>query len=198
MEYSQEGINLIYGGEATGKTTLALIEMAKFLKENKKVVFLDTEASFSIERFKQIYGEGCDDAIINLFLINVVDFKDQKKKFRKIEKLDNVDLVIVDSLGSHYRKALTESDKKANKEIHIEMNILKALNCKGSKILLTNHVYSKLDEGRVEMVGSSMVRNWANTLIELGKDEHRYCKVLKPVQEEFNFDIVNEGIKFFS
>ena len=195
MEYSKKGLNIIYGGEATGKTTLALVKAIDVLKNKGKVVYLDTETGFSIERFKQICGEEfSEDFIANLFLIDVKDFKDQKKKFRKIEKMDNVDLIIIDSLGNHYRKALAESPQKANKEAHIEMNILKALNGKGSMVLITNQVYSKLDEGKVEMVGSGMIRNWADTLFELGSDhDKRYCKTLKPVEEEFNFEIVNEG-----
>ena len=194
MELVQEGLNLVYGGEATGKTTLALMKTAKVLKNKGKVVFLDTEDSFSLERFKQIYGEGAEEAITNLFIIHVKDFEDQKEKVRNIEKLNKIDLIIIDSLGNHYRKALAEDSKEANKEIHQEMNIFKALNYKGSKILITNQVYTHFDYG-IEMVGAKMIRKWANLLIQLEKDkEARYYKMLKPQEQQFQFEIDDKGI----
>ncbi|MEK6952368.1 MAG: DNA repair protein RadB, partial [Nanoarchaeota archaeon] len=49
-------ISIIYGPAASGKTTLAILSMVGQLKRDKKVVFVDTEKGFSIDRFMQICG----------------------------------------------------------------------------------------------------------------------------------------------
>lgn len=197
MEFAKEGLNIIYGAEATGKTTLALMEVCEFLKKGKKIVFLDTENGFSVERLSQIFGSHFNNKLLDrIFLATASNFEGQTKALKQIEKLENIDLIVVDSIGRHYRNELKANLKKINKEMSLQLNILKAINCKGTLILLTNQVYTQLDTNKVEIVGGNMMRNWATMLIELSRvDDKRIMKILKPKQEEYNFEIVNEGIK---
>jgi DNA repair protein RadB len=197
MELAKEGLNIIYGAEATGKTTFALMEVCEFLKKGKKIVFMDTENSFSVERLNQIFGSHFNKKLLdNLFLINVNNFSNQTKSLKQVEMLESIDLVIVDSIGRHYRNELKADLKKVNNEMSLQLNILKAINCKGTLILLTNQVYTQLNTNKIEIVGGNMMRNWSTMLIELSKNEDkRTMKILKPTQEEYRFEIVNEGIK---
>ena len=56
LEYGRE-VTCIYGPAASGKTTLALMACVEAAKEGKKVLFIDTEEGFSVDRFKQISGD---------------------------------------------------------------------------------------------------------------------------------------------
>ena len=49
-------IKLIYGPAAAGKTTYCLLTSISMAKKGKKVMFIDTENGFSIERLKQLCG----------------------------------------------------------------------------------------------------------------------------------------------
>src|SRR3990167_6354449 len=52
-----DGINLIYGTPATGKTTLGMITSNFFASKNKKVFYIDSENGFTVDRFKLIPSE---------------------------------------------------------------------------------------------------------------------------------------------
>ena len=71
----------IYGEAGTGKTTLSLIAAIDKLKLGKKVLFLDTENSFPIERFKQL-TENNLSLLDNLILIKANNFKEQQEKIK--------------------------------------------------------------------------------------------------------------------
>ena len=49
-------LTVVYGGPATGKTLLCLTAVAQVVKQGKKVIFIDTEKGFFIERFQQVLG----------------------------------------------------------------------------------------------------------------------------------------------
>ena len=68
-----KGINLIYGESATGKTTLALQESLRFAKENKRVLYVDTENGFSVERLKQM-DDNYREALNKIFLVQPKNF----------------------------------------------------------------------------------------------------------------------------
>src|SRR3989344_1535435 len=108
------GINLVYGESATGKTTLCLqIAGEKAIKS--KVVFIDTENGFSLERFKQIYPEDYKERLNNINLARVSNFDEQCKVFDTIKNVKKVDLVIVDTIGMHYRERVKEDSYDAEK-----------------------------------------------------------------------------------
>ena len=55
--YENDIITTLYGPAGSGKTNLCLIAAANLASQGKKVIFIDTEGGFSIERLKQIAGE---------------------------------------------------------------------------------------------------------------------------------------------
>lgn len=192
-------IKLIYGPSASGKTTYGLLASISMAKQGKKVLFIDTENGFSIERLKQLSKEDYNKIMDNIFLLRIKSFKDQNKKFAELSKIvkeGNFSLVVVDTLGAHYRKVLKENIKKVNLELIEQLKILKYITRDGSPVLITNQVYSKMDlEGSVESVGGKMVKNFSKVLIELqnlpkGK---RKARLLKPNQKDILFKIEKEG-----
>ncbi|MAG50627.1 hypothetical protein CL621_03225, partial [archaeon] len=98
---------MIYGEAATGKTTFCLIAAIKYAKQGK-VIFLDTENSFSIERIKQLYPD-YKKIINNIFLFKINNFNEQKNQFNRLKEIiksSKAKLIIIDTIGMHYRIAL--------------------------------------------------------------------------------------------
>ena len=52
--YEKGRISVIFGPAATGKTTLCMLAALATAKSGKKILFIDTENGFSVERLKQM------------------------------------------------------------------------------------------------------------------------------------------------
>jgi len=50
-------------------------------KKNNKIIFVDTEGGFSVDRVRQIVGEDCEKVLENILLLEPVNFEEQKKCF---------------------------------------------------------------------------------------------------------------------
>lgn len=191
IEGYKEEVTLIYGPAASGKTTLAKLATLKQTLAGKKVVYVDTENGFSIERFMQLADYSCVDLLDKILLLKVSDFEDQCKKFEMIEKLEGVDLIIVDSLGKHYRRV--EKNEESTKQLLKQLRTLVHKTRDGVHVIVTNQVYSRMDEDEVEPVGGKMVKRFGKCLIEL-KKEPRKLIVKKPKKGELEFEIKARGI----
>ena len=66
--YESDVVTVIYGGSGTGKTNLCLLAAVSQAAKGKKVIFVDTEGGFSVERVKQLAG-GETDAILEHIIL---------------------------------------------------------------------------------------------------------------------------------
>lgn len=191
----KEEISLIYGPGASGKTTLSTLLACDMLKRDKKVVYLDTENGFSIDRFIQICGAGYITMLNRLLVLKAIDFEQQCDRIDSFINLVNIDLIIVDSLGNHYRKKVRENPKEINRKMDRQLRILTEISRNGTPIVITNQVSTNPETGEIKLVGGDMVKKWGKCLIEL-KKEPRQIKIHKPIEkEEISFEIVNDGVK---
>ena len=55
--YEKRIITTIYGPSSSGKSCLCIMAASETAKQGKKVIFIDTEGGFSIERASQIFPE---------------------------------------------------------------------------------------------------------------------------------------------
>tara|TARA_Y100000034_G_scaffold107240_1_gene136610 strand:- start:128 stop:739 length:612 start_codon:yes stop_codon:yes gene_type:complete len=184
----KEEITSIYGKAATGKTTLAKLASIEAAKQGK-VVFIDSEGSFSVERFEQLGGK---DFLKNLIIFNPKDFKDQTSIIENVSKLD-IKLVIVDTIGVYYRVESKKDARNANILLDRQLKILSELARNNVHILLINQVYTNIDTNKVNIVGGNMMRNWSKLIIRLDKDPRKMA-IEKPFSQEFGFNIINEGL----
>jgi len=189
-------ISIIYGLAASGKTTLAILSTVGQLKRDKKVVFVDTEKGFSIDRFMQICGLSYLNYLDRLLLIRVNNFDEQCKKIDSLINLVGIDLIIVDSLGVFYRKEVKENPAEINKKMDRQLRILTEITRKGVPVIITNQVSTDAETGEIRMVGGDMVKSWAKKLIELKKEPRRII-LKKPEEKEAKFEIVNDGVRLF-
>jgi DNA repair protein RadB len=217
--YEKDIITTIYGPAGSGKTNFCVLVAASQAKKGNKVIYIDTEGGFSIDRFKQIIPEDWKKALENIILMKPTTFPEQWDAFGKLLKelksSKAVSLIVVDGMTMLYRLEFAEfhEDIKKRQEINSrlarQMRMLAEIARKNSiPVIITNQVYSNFlsdeelkagKEKSVNMVGGDILRYWSKCLIELKNEGSRRKAILRKhrslEEKELAFYITNEGIK---
>jgi len=219
--YEAGVITMIAGPPASGKTNFALLAACSQAKKGRKIIFIDTEGGFSLERVKQIAPTDFETILENILLLQPTDFQEQRKIFNVLSaqiKKENAGLIVVDGMAMHYRLELgnvknkdtvsTEDIKKVNRALAWQMKTLAEISRKqGIPVIITNQVYHEFlsEEDRrkgtkpgVNLVGGDLMKYWSKAIIELknegGKRKAVLLKHRSLPQKELNFEIRNAGI----
>ena len=190
--YEKDIITMIAGPPGSGKTNFSILASCSQSKDNKKVIFIDTEGGFSIERVKQIVGVDNHEKILeNIFLLKPTNFEEQKKCFEKLliaVKKEQIGLIVIDGMAMLYRLELGDAIhskddsniREINREIAMQMRVLAEISRKQEiPILITNQVYSgfvseedwkKGLKGEANIVGGDLFKYWSKCIIELKND----------------------------
>jgi len=218
--YENDIITMFYGPSASGKSNFVILAACHNAKKGKKIIFIDTEGSFSLDRVKQITGGIPEIALRNIIILKPTNFQEQKQSFYKLLKelkeTQGIGLVIVDSMTMLYRLELADARKIGIEEVRRVNNDLvkqiKALYEIARKreipVLITSQVYSDFlseedwmagKEAGVNVVGGDILKYWSKCIIELqnknGKKKAIIRKHRSLPESELNFEVVNEGIK---
>ena len=168
---NKQEISLIYGAAGTGKTTFCYIASVK-KTNNGKVIFVDTEDGFSLERFEQIAGENYKKLLDSMLVFRVNSFKDQQSKIKNllnIIKKTKVSLIIIDTMSSYYRRMVKSKPELANKMLNSQLRILKYIAIQ-IPVIITSQVYTDIENNKISLVGSNIVKNYHKNLIKLQKN----------------------------
>ena len=207
--YEKDVITTIYGPAGSGKTNLCILCAIKTARLGKKIIYIDTENSFSIERFKQI----CDSikinylkTINNMVFFKPISFLEQKKTFEKLKDTlkGKVGLVIVDSIAMLYRLEIGKDNDiyEINRELGRQIGYLTEIARKKEiPVLVTNQVYSDFeDKEKVNLVGGDLLKYGSKCLLELQitPSGNRLAIIKKhrsiPAEKSITFKIVQGGI----
>lgn len=218
--YEKEIITTIYGPAGSGKTNFCVSVAVSQAKKSRKVLFIDTEGGFSIDRFKQIAGDDYKSYLDNILILKPMSFIEQKQNFNTIlQKIsqDKISLIIIDSLTMLYRLELGEAfqeknDSKiklTNKELAKQLRCLAEISRnKNIPVIVTNQVYYDFipkeeyfngKEKTANMVGGDLLKYWSKCLIELQNSRGKRKAILRKhrslPEKEFTFAILNSGIR---
>jgi len=166
-------ITLLFGEAGSGKTNICLQIASMVAAAGKKVVYIDTEG-VSLERLKQIAGEGYEEAITNILFFEPHNFDDQEKFVDKAVKLAEssleVGVIILDSATIHYRLTRNDEERGVRKSLSPQLaKLLSAARSKDVPIVLTSQVYTDIEKGTFEPLGGHVLLHNAKAIIRLDK-----------------------------
>lgn len=170
----------IFGPPSSGKSNIVLSLAVNIAKNNRKVVYIDTEGGISINRIKQISGPYFSTIANNIIVFEPNDFQQQNEILRSLDvwlrkNHEDVDLIILDSAVALYRIDEMKS-YKLSKELRIQIHILSKMASKYKiACILTNQIYSSFDdEGNTEIkpVGGDIIEYISKTIIRLDRSDN--------------------------
>ncbi len=168
--YESDIITSIYGPAGSGKTTACLLFCIPVSKK-KKVIFVDTEGGFSVERLKQL-TQNHENVLKNIIFLNPTNFEEQRKDFEKLKDIvnDKIGLIVVDTISNLYRAEFNKNDvKELNRDLGRQIShLVEIARKKNIPILLTNQVYADFDnKDSIKIVGGDLLKYTSKCLIEL-------------------------------
>ncbi len=167
-------VTLVYGEAATGKTSVVIQTAVSAATKGLKVLYVDSDHSFTHQRFHQIAGGGAS-ALSELIMFFLPEsFPEQ---CTLVESLENyltptVGLVVVDSITSLYRTAFSESVSifSLNRDLSRQLAYLNELSSSHEiACLLTSQVRAQLrsPEGEVEPVARRALFHFPSTILQI-------------------------------
>lgn len=200
--YENEIITTIYGPPGTGKTNLCLLCMVN--NYDKKIIYVDTEGSFSITRIKQL-ADNYEEVLRNIIVLTPTNFDEQKKVFEKLKNLisNKIGLIIIDSIAMLYRLeiGITKDIFKVNRDLGVQLvNLIQIARKFKIPVIVTNQVYADFeDKSKINMVGGDILRYASKCLIELQRNDVEKKAILRkhrslPEGKEVFFTIKDTGI----
>jgi DNA repair protein RadB len=170
---SRSGITVIYGEAGTGKTTLAIQIAARTVTEGLKVLYVDSDRSFTQQRFQQITGSDAQNLSELVLLFFPDNFEEQRTLIDSIENFvtPKVGLVAVDSVSSLYRAAFSGEGSifTLNRSLGRQLAYLGEL-CVNRRIgcIVTSEVHTRLTPvAQVEPVARRALFHFPSTIIRI-------------------------------
>ena len=202
-------ITQIFGPPSSGKSNITLALAVNVAKNNKKVIYMDTEGGISIDRIRQIAGEDFSRVANNIIVFEPTSFMEQNDKLRSIDvwlrkNHEDVELIVLDSAVALYRVDDMKSSR-LNKELGKQMGLLsKIARQYDIAVVVTNQIYSAIDdEGNsdIKAVGGTILQYWSKVIIQLerGDEINQRVATLKrhrsmPEGKQAVFSITSRGI----
>ena len=167
-------VTLIYGESATGKTTACIQAATSIATRGLKVLFIDSDNSFTQQRFHQIAGE-TSRSLSELIMLFFPDTFEEQRIL--VESLNNyvtpqLGMVVIDSMSTLYRAAFSkvESVFDLNRDLTRQLAYLADLTrSKEIACLITSQVHARLNSvgDQVEPVARRAITHFPSTIIRI-------------------------------
>ena len=205
--FETDTVTTVYGPSGSGKTNICIIAAVAVGKKGKKVVYIDSEGGFSVERLKQIAPDDYKKIVDNIIFLKPMNFKEQRNAFGKLSRLvdEDIGIIIVDTISMLYRLEIGQTDDvyTVNKDLGMQISYLGEITRrKNVPVVVTNQVYSSFKETeKIKMVGGDILKYGSKCLIELQKGRQGVRKAIlkkhRSIAEdrEVVFKIINSGIE---
>lgn len=202
-------ITQVFGSPSSGKSNIALALSVNVAKNNRKVIYIDTEGGISIDRIKQIAGPYFPNVANNIIVFEPTDFLEQTETLRSIDVWlrkhhEEVDLIVLDSAVALYRVDDMKSyklSKELRKQIQLLSNIARKYDI---AVVITNQIYNAFDDegnNEVKAVGGDILEYISKVIIKLerGDEINERIATLKrhrslPEGRQVTFSITSDGI----
>ena len=174
--FEKDVVTTIYGPAGSGKTNICLIAAVRTAESGKRVIYIDTEGGFSIERVKQLTDDH-KGVLDNIIILKPTNFEEQRDVFSKLNKIITADvgLIVIDTISMLYRLELGKSEDVylINRELGQQLAFMTEITRKKCiPVVITNQVYANFEErDKVNMVGGDILKYGSKCLIELSRTE---------------------------
>jgi len=166
-------LTLFYGEAGSGKTNICLQLARNIARDEKKVVFIDTEG-VSLDRLRQICGDDLDTVVKRILFFEPYTIDDQEKMvektFKLVENNKDIGIIILDSATTHFRVTLRNEEKEdrrsLTRQVTMLMQMAREMNL---PVVLTSQVYTDIESGEYMPLGGHMLTHNAKVLIRLEK-----------------------------
>jgi len=198
-----QSLTEFYGEFGTGKSQIChqLCVTTQLPKEmgglDGSTLYIDTENTFRTERIVQMaqhLGLNPEEVVKNVIYADAYTSDHQMfllENADKVIKENNVRLIIVDSLTSHFRseylgrEMLAERQQKLNKHMHRLIRLARAFN---TVAVVTNQVMSKPDVffgDAVHPIGGHIVAHTSHTRVYLRKSSRGLARIARLVSSPY-------------
>jgi len=213
-----QAITEVFGEFGSGKTQLAhqlCINVQLPVEQkglNAKAIFIDTENTFRPERITDMaQGIGMDSvkALQNIYYVRSYNTDQQILAAEKAEEMaenDNVRLIVLDSLTSHFRAEFTGRETLAGRQQKLNRHLMtlhRIADLHDLAVFVTNQVQARPDVffgDPTRPIGGHIVAHSATTRIYLrkSKEQRRIARIFDSPnlpEREAVFRITETGIK---
>lgn len=177
-------ITQIYGEAGTGKTTIVLQAAVGAVGRGLKVIFIDTEG-FSVERFRQIAGEGAKEIGAKIVVFEPLNLEQQHSSIKDATKIAGKEfgLLILDSATSLYRAAFEGDDNRpVRRALAAQLGELQEMARRHRiPVVVTNQVYMEIETGNLRPLGGMAMDHATKTgiFIEKRGEGKRLARLMK-------------------
>lgn len=167
-------MTLVYGEAATGKTTTIIQTAVAAAKMGLKTLYVDSDHSFTQQRFQQISGAKSQDVSQLIMLFLPETFSEQRQVVESLESYvtPSLGLVVIDSVSSLYRAAFSTSESvfSLNRDLGRQVAYLDGLaSSHGLACILSSQVHARLTPptGDIEPVARRTLFHFPRTILRL-------------------------------